>query len=305
MKERLWRPGRPISLADQLWPLRRGTGDPTWASAPDGAIWRTTRTPDGPGLERLTVDPAAAAVVAQAWGPGADWLLERLPRLLGSLDTIEGFEPPEQLAQVYRHHRGWRVGRTERVMESLIAAILEQKVTGIQAWRAWRWAIAGFGEPAPSVAGAPPGLRVFPEPDAWRSIPSWRWHELGVEAKRSATIVRVAALAGRLEECVGLDFGAAHSRLRRIPGVGVWTAQEVAQRALGDPDAVSYQDYHLAGEVVYLMTGQRDGTDAQMARLLLPYAGHRYRIQRLVELRGRILPRRGPKMTINEDLRRF
>ncbi|MEI8082684.1 MAG: DNA-3-methyladenine glycosylase 2 family protein, partial [Actinomycetes bacterium] len=276
MKERVWLSGRPISLTTQLWPLRRGTGDPTWATTADGAIWRTTRTPVGAGLERLSTDRAAGSVRVQAWGPGADWLLERLPRLLGSLDSADGFRPPKQLVQVHRRHRGWRVGRTERVMEALIAAILEQKVTGKEAWRAWRWAIVGFGDPAPAAPDAPPGLRVFPEPDVWRTIPSWRWHEFGVDAKRSATIGRVATVAARLEECIELDASTAHVRLRQIPGVGVWTAQEVAQRALGDPDAVSYQDYHLAGEVVYLLTGRRDGTDAQMAQLLTPYAGHRY-----------------------------
>lgn len=303
--QRNWDAGRSISLAAQLGPLRRGSGDPTWASTPDGAIWRTTLTPDGAGLERLTANRPSGIVEARAWGPGADWLLDRLPRLLGSLDECQGFEPPTALAEVHRRNRGLRVGRTERVVESLIAAVLEQKVTGTQAWRAWRWAIMDLGAPAPPAPGAPSGLRVFPEPEKWALIPSWQWHKLGVDAKRSATIIRAAQRAEQLEACLRLDPEDAHVRLRLVPGIGVWTANEVAQRALGDPDAISYQDYHLAKDIVFVLTGERYGGDAQLAQLLMPYAGHRYRVQRLVELSGNRRPRRGPRMTINEDLRRF
>jgi len=77
--------------------------------------------------------------------------------------------------------------------------------------------------------------------------------------------------------------------------VGAWTAAEVRQRAHGDPDAVSVGDVHLAGQVVYALTGAVDGDDARMLELLEPYAGHRYRAVRMVELSGVARPRRGPR----------
>jgi len=46
-----------------------------------------------------------------------------------------------------------------------------------------------------------------------------------------------------------------------MPGIGPWTAAEVAVRALGDPDAVSVGDYHLPSAVVFAFTGRRRGTD--------------------------------------------
>ncbi len=56
---------------------------------------------------------------------------------------------------------------------------------------------------------------------------------------------------------------AARARLRAVPGVGVWTAAEVAVRALGDPDAVSYGDAHLAANVVHALTGARRTTGVE------------------------------------------
>ena len=84
-------------------------------------------------------------------------------------------------------------------------------------------------------------------------------------------------------------------RLTGLPGIGPWTAAEVPQRALGDPDAVSFGDAHLAGQVVYALTGETDGDDDRMPGLLAPYAGHRYRVIRMVELAGVVRPRRGPR----------
>jgi 3-methyladenine DNA glycosylase/8-oxoguanine DNA glycosylase len=108
-------------------------------------------------------------------------------------------------------------------------------------------------------------------------------------------VVGAARVAGRLEQCAGLSLAAAHSRLRSLPGIGVWTAAEVAQRALGDADAVSFGDYHVAKDIGWALTG-RPVDDAGLAELLEPYAGHRYRVQHLLGLAGHRRPRRGPRM---------
>ena len=77
----------------------------------------------------------------------------------------------------------------------------------------------------------------------------------------------------------------------------MWTSAEVRQRAHGDADAVSFGDYHVAKDICWWLTGER-GDDARMAELLEPYAGHRYRVQRLMELAGAGAPRRGPRMAV-------
>jgi 3-methyladenine DNA glycosylase/8-oxoguanine DNA glycosylase len=84
-------------------------------------------------------------------------------------------------------------------------------------------------------------------------------------------------------------------RVRTLPGIGVWTSAETRSRAMGDADSVSFGDYHVAANVGFVLTGE-PVDDAGLAVLLEPYAGHRHRVQRLVELAGLGRPRRGPRM---------
>ena len=90
-------------------------------------------------------------------------------------------------------------------------------------------------------------------------------------------------------------------RLRTLPGIGVWTSAEVRSRALGDPDAVSFGDYHVAADIGYTLTGT-PVDDEGLAVLLEPYAGHRHRVQRLVEMSRLSKPRRGPRMAPRRHL---
>ncbi len=129
----------------------------------------------------------------------------------------------------------------------------------------------------------------------WRRIPSWEWHKAGVETARSGTVLRAAAVAPRIQECAAMTGEDARARLVLLSGVGRWTAAEVAQRALGDADAVSYGDFHVAKDVVYALTGETDGSDDRLAEVLEPWAGHRGRVVRLVELAGISRPARGPR----------
>lgn len=296
--ERTWVPDGPLDVALVLGPHRHGGGDPTWRQTRDGAIWRTSRTPDGPGTLRVSVK--AATVLGHAWGPGAGWLLETLPTLLGADDDISGFSVKHAvLEDVARKHQGLRIGRTGRVMEALVPAVLEQKVVGREAWRAWRWLLDRYGSPAPGPA--PEGMRVIPEPAVWREIPTWHWHKAGAEAVRARTIATAAWHAAKLEAAATTEE--ADRLLRALPGIGVWTSAEVRQRAFGDPDAVSVGDFHLAKIVGYALTGEKTD-DPGMLRLLAPYAGHRHRATVLIGLTGLRPPARGPRMAVR-DYRSF
>jgi 3-methyladenine DNA glycosylase/8-oxoguanine DNA glycosylase len=293
---REWAPPYPVDVALILSVHRRGARDPAYRADASGAVWRTVLTPDGPGTLRVAGE--RGRVTATAWGPGAGWLLETLPPLLGSGDDPSGFAPVHPLLrEMAGRHPGARVGRSGRVLEALIPAILEQKVVGAEARRAWHYLLRRFGQPAPGPA--PAGMRVFPDPRTWARIPSWEWHRAGVEPGRARTVAGAARTAARLEEIVAMAAGDADRRLRSLPGVGPWTSAEVRQRACGDADAVSVGDYHLPAAVGWALAG-RVVDDAGMLRLLAPYAGHRYRATRLVELSGAHPPRRGPRLPLRE-----
>ena len=195
---------------------------------------------------------------------------------------------------------GWRVPRSGLVVQALVASIIEQKVTGKEAFAGYRRLVRRFGEPAPGP-GEDLGLVVPPDPRGWAAIPSWEWLAAGVDPGRSRTVVRAVGHAGRLEECADLPADQARARLTALPGVGRWTWAEVAQRALGLPDEVSFGDYHVAKDIGWALTGTPVDDDG-LAELLEPYAGHRYRVQRLLELGGHHRPRRGHRMTLPTHL---
>ena len=290
---RRWTPPDRYDLHRSLAVLARGPHDPAYRVAADGTVWRASRTPDGPGTLRLHPGPP---VTAQAWGPGADWLLDHLPALLGGEDDPTPFVPRHRLLhEAHRRHPGLRLVRTGLVLESLIPAVLEQKVTCEEAYRAWRRLLWRHGEPAPGP-GEELGLRVMPTPRQWALLPSWEWHRAGVDAKRSATVVRAARLAPRLEEAAGMALPQAMARLTHVPGIGPWTAAETLQRSNGEPDAVTVGDLHLPRLVGYALAGDPHTDDAGMLALLAPYAGQRHRATRLIGLVGRRPPRRVPRM---------
>jgi hypothetical protein len=287
-----------------LGPFARGSSDPAQFRAADGSLWRACRTPEGIGTLRLTAH--GREVDAAAWGPGAAWLVASVPDLLGAGDDPTGF-PAERLPAALvpawpRLADTWRVPRSGLVLEALVIAVLEQKVTGVQSRRAWRSLLVDSGEPAPGPVPRP--MHVLPEPQVLRRVPSWQWHAWGVGPHQAATLMRVAQAAGRVQECATMPLADARRRLLAIAGVGEWTVAEVSQRALGDADAVSFGDYHVAQHLVYAFTGARDGTDEQLAVLLEPFAGHRYRVQRLQEVSGVSRPARGPRITIADHRRR-
>jgi 3-methyladenine DNA glycosylase/8-oxoguanine DNA glycosylase len=307
---RAWVPGRPVPVGLTLSALRRGGGDPCLRVQRDGVVWRATRNAAGPVLLRLEPRPGEGAVHAHAWGPGTDAALDGVPALLGALDDPSGFVPsPEHPALVaaWRAHRHWRVTRTVAVFEALAAAALEQRVTGGEAHAAWRMLVRDHGELAPGPARVPglfaSGMRVPPTPQQWAAIPSWEWLRAGVDEQRRRPVLAAAVVAHRLERTVDMPGEEAARALRTVPGVGVWTAAEIRQRAHGDADAFSWADFHVSRNVSFALCGEVLD-DAGCADLVERYRGHRYRVQRLLELAGVGRPRRAPRMTLPTHLPR-
>jgi 3-methyladenine DNA glycosylase/8-oxoguanine DNA glycosylase len=299
--ERRFVPAQPVDLRLTLGIHRRGPGDPTMRFSRDRSAWRTSRTPDGPATIRLV--PAGDAVRAQAWGLGAAWAIEQAPELVGADD-----DPGDLAALVAGHpllrtllarYHAIRIGRTGRVLEALVPAIIEQKVTGGEARTAFVALVRRHGEPAPGPWEAerrPAPMRVVPAPEVLAGLPGYAYHPLGLERRRADAIRFAASRVSRVEECAAMALPEAYARLRALPLVGPWTAAEVGFRALGDPDAVSVGDFHLCHAVCWALAHEERGTDERMLELLAPYAGHRARVVRLIEAAGIHAPRRGPRM---------
>ena len=303
-RERTVRPVLPVDLRLTLFPLRRGRLDPSVRFEPAG-VWRATRTPAGPATTHIRVSTAAGTATMRAWGPGAELALEAFPALIGAGDDEAGFEAGAGLiGELHHRHRGLRIGRTGAVMEAVVPSILEQKVVGLEARRSYARLVRALGEPAPGPerpferGGGPGELYVPPPARVLATTPSWVFHRANVERKRADTIRRACSYAARLEETVDMAPSDARRRLTALPGIGAWTAAEVAMVALGDADAVSVGDYHLPNQVSWALAGEPRGDDARMLELLEPWRGHRGRVLRLIGAGAGAAPRYGPRMPL-------
>ncbi|HEY8293733.1 MAG TPA: 3-methyladenine DNA glycosylase [Micrococcaceae bacterium] len=308
-----WAPGGPFSLAQTLGIVPRGPGDRTVIATAAGT-WLAFTTADGPATLLLRQDgpPRQPVVHFQAWGPGAQRALDSVPALLGAADDWSGFDHPDFAATLprlvsdaRRRNPAVRLPATGRMVDALVPAVLEQKVTSVEARRGYRYLLSRFGTRAPAAAPdgpAPAALTVAPTPAAWAQIPSWEWHRAGVGPQRSATVMRVMRVADGLERLATADAETASQKLQTIVGVGCWTAAEVTQRTHSDADAISVGDYHLASYVGWALLG-RPVDDAGMLELLEPWRGHRQRVVRMIMLSGFRKPTFGPRMTIQDHRR--
>jgi 3-methyladenine DNA glycosylase/8-oxoguanine DNA glycosylase len=278
----------PIDLALTLGPIAHGRGDPTIRFGPDG-IWRATRTPDGPATLRLRAVVGGVEVVG--WGQGAAAAVAGAADLVGANDVPSPLVPQHRLiSELVHRFPGLRLPRTNRPFEALLPAICEQKVSGVDARRAFRGIIASHGEDAPG----PAGLRLPPAPARLAALPYFAFHRFGLERRRADLIRTTAQLAGRIEEATPAE---AYARLGAVPRIGPWTLAEVGRIAFGDPDAVSVGDYHLPNVVAWALVREPRADDARMLELLEPYRGQRGRVQRLIEASGIAAPRYGPRMS--------
>lgn len=307
-----YRPKHPFDFWTVLGALRMGRNDPCHVH--DGRVlWRASRTPEG--VATLALGPRAdGSVNASAWGAGARWAIEQLPALLGALDDATPFEAHHHplIAEAHRRNPGLRLTRTDLVFDALVASIIEQKVTGMQAYSAWRTLLTRHGERAPGPTPRP--MFAPPSVATWQRMPSWELHRAGLEPPQARTIVESARRGERIADAAATagaspdalsetgagaaEIGRARERvLTVLPGIGIWTAAETRVRAFGDPDAVSFGDYHLSHTVGFALTGTRVDDDG-MRELLEPWAaqGQRHRVIRLIGVSGVQEPRRGPRL---------
>ena len=281
-----WRPGRPTAVGLIVSAFRRGGGDPTFQ--PD----RRRRVVAGPADARRARDPAARPARRPRRGGrdrlgcrGASGPSTRCPALLGEGDDDSDFvahhpQVATRLEAVRRVARAplrpgdararARGDRAEGDRPGGVRLATARSSTG-----------SARGRPGP---GEQRRLWVAADGRQWAAIPSWDWlRRVGRRrAVRRPSCGRRGSPAGsrRRRTCRSTTRTAGCARCRAS---GVWTAAEVAQRALGDADSVSFGDYHVAKNLTWALLGEARDDDV-LAELLEPYRGHRYRVQHLLEL---------------------
>ena len=114
-RTRTWRPSWPCPVGQVWGSAKRGVSDPTYQVL-DRTHWRALNTEAGPATLAVRPLDASGEVVAQAWGSGAECVLDQLPAMLGELDDPSGFQPAHPLvAELYRRRPHWRLARSASV----------------------------------------------------------------------------------------------------------------------------------------------------------------------------------------------
>lgn len=260
-----------------------------------GASWRASHSPDGPVT--MCVEHEDGAVRVRAWGPGASWVVDNARELTGCdvLWAPIAHRHPK-VDELEKKHSGLRAMRSISIVETAWRVVLGQRVTSKDAHFAKRTILRVFGEPAPGGDEVPEGLRLPPSAATLKRLRYFDFHQAKVERSRAEIIRRVAARARRIEECRDMPISDARKRLSALQGLGPWSVNAIAAKALGDLDAVPVGDYHMPNTVAWVFAGEERGDDARMLELLEPFRPERFRVIQLIEAAHLHAPRRGPRM---------
>jgi AraC family transcriptional regulator of adaptative response / DNA-3-methyladenine glycosylase II len=181
-----------------------------------------------------------AVHLSDALLPVSALVLERVKRLFdlhadpGSIDTA--------LGALAAARPGLRVPGSFNGFETAVRAILGQQVSVAGARTLAGRVAAHFGTPV--FTPIPSLTHLFPTPQRIASATVTEIGKLGITGRRAETIIALARAikTGALRLDPGRRIEETLEQLRRVPGIGEWTAQYIAMRALSWPDAFPHTD---------------------------------------------------------------
>ncbi|MFE6688644.1 AlkA N-terminal domain-containing protein [Streptomyces sp. NPDC057743] len=220
----------------------------------NGAYRRTLDLPYGHGIVALTPRPdhidCRLSLTDLRDLAGAIARCRRMLDLDADPEAVDGLlRTDPQLAPLVDKAPGRRVPRTADADEFAVRAVLGQQVSTAAARTHAGRLVLAHGEPIDDPGG---GLtHLFPGATALAQLDP---ETLAMPRTRRTTLTGlVAALAdGTLQLGVGSDRDEARARLTQLPGIGPWTVESIAMRALGDPDAFTPTDLGLRRAAAHL-----------------------------------------------------
>ncbi|MGH9080181.1 MAG: AlkA N-terminal domain-containing protein [Acidimicrobiales bacterium] len=237
---RLRLPFRQPLSPENLFGHLAATAIPGVEEVRDGTYRRTLRLAHGPGVVELAPTPDyihCRAVLSDLRDltttiTRCRWLLD-LDADPIAVDSQLGTDPV--LRPLIAKAPGRRVPRAVDGTELAVRAVLGQQVSTATARTQAARLVRALGEPVADPDGTL--THLFPEPEALR------YADAALPADRGRTLAALSeACSQGLDLGPGCDRTDALALLRRLPGIGDWTAQTIAMRALGDPDAFPVTD---------------------------------------------------------------
>lgn len=204
-------------------------------------------------------------------------LLDGMTRQFPLADGADTFEPEHPvLLRMSTRCRGLRLIRVPWAFDIAAATVLQQRVR-------WQVGYTDFRRVALRWGTRTEGGTAFPSSAQLAAVSPARLEAAGIDPKRARALHHLACADARHSFLQpDADAAAAVERLLSIRGIGPWTAGRIAGLAFGDADAVPVGDLHIPSLVTSALASEPEGTDERMLELLAPYAGHRFRVIRLI-----------------------
>jgi AraC family transcriptional regulator of adaptative response / DNA-3-methyladenine glycosylase II len=242
----------------------------------DGGYRRSVRLAHGEGVVELRpgADHIAAVLTLEDERDRAE--AERICRALFDLDlhphrVLEALAGDRSIGPLVRGAPGRRVPGTSDPHELAVRAVLGQQVSLAAAATLAARLIRDYGQPLRRPVGAV--THLFPTARALAGADPAR---LPMPAsRRRAVLGLTAALAGG---SVVLDREGdreqARTGLLALPGIGPWTVEYIAMRALGDHDAFMPTDLGVKHALERLGHDSRPREAARLAEAWRPYRAY-------------------------------
>jgi 3-methyladenine DNA glycosylase/8-oxoguanine DNA glycosylase len=212
----------------------------------DYSVTRIITAPSGPVAVRVELGAQSVRVIVSSGDPSDAEAVASAVRLWLDLDLepsriVDAFGRDPRLGPLVAARPGLRVIGHPDGYEAALTTVLGQQVSLASARTFSGRLVAAFGEPGPG------SLLLFPAPSVVAAIPLDELQKaIGLTGARTRTLHAVAqACADGLLLSASVDLVATRAALLAIPGVGPWTADYLAVRALGDRDAYPAGDLVL------------------------------------------------------------
>ena len=242
----------------------------------DGAYRRSLRLPHGSGAVELR--PAEGHIAARYWLSDLRDLAAAIQRSRALLDldsdphsVLDALGPDATIGTLVRAAPGRRVAGHVDGHELAVRAVLGQQVSLRGAATLTARLVAAHGEPLERPLGGV--THVFPSVEALAEIDP---DKLAMPGSRRRGLLALAGALARGE--ISLDGGAerqrARARLLELPGIGPWTAEYIAMRALRDPDAFMASDLGVRHALERLGCDGGPASVASLAEGWRPYRAY-------------------------------
>ena len=242
----------------------------------DGAYRRTLRLPNGTGIVTLSPRPDCIATTLVLDDlrdlPSAIARCRRLLDLDADPEAVaDALTADPLLDPLVAKEPGRRVPRTVDENELAIRVVCGQQVSTAAARTHARRLVRACGTPIVDAAG---GLtHLFPAPEALAELDP---AVLRLPTARRQTIAALACglASGEIDLGAGADWELARERLRTLAGIGDWTVEMIAMRALGDPDAFPAGDLGLRHAAVDVGVARNASALTRHAQLWRPWRAY-------------------------------